>query len=167
MNRHMNRLLCCLLALILCGGTGAGQKESPQVDLILVEKAKRKLHLMRYWEPVQSFDISLGQSPVGHKQREGDSRTPEGFYEITYRNPDSKFFRSLRISYPDDLDRKAAAAKGYRPGNNIMIHGEPNSRSARRNLKPDWTDGCIALRNQDMEVVWELVKEGTPIIIDP
>lgn len=170
LKNDMRKMLCGLSVLIFCVfgfGASAGEREPVEIDLIIVDKAERKLHLMRFWEPVYSFDIDLGQSPVGHKQREGDMHTPEGFYHITYRNPDSDFFRSLHISYPDELDREFAMSKGYDTGGDIMIHGEPNSPIKRRNLKKDWTEGCIALRNEDMQVVWDTVKEGTPIIINP
>ncbi|MXX99166.1 MAG: L,D-transpeptidase family protein, partial [Gammaproteobacteria bacterium] len=101
------------------------------------------------------------------KQKEGDSRTPEGLYYINGRNPNSRFFRSLRISFPNEIDKLIAKSKGDSPGGDIVIHGEPNDPIKRRNLKKDWTQGCIALSDEDMYLVWRLVEEGIPILIKP
>ena len=135
------------------------------VDMVLVKKAERKLHLLRDWETIRSFDISLGQNPIGHKQKEGDSRTPEGFYYIDGRNPNSQFFRSLHISFPNKIDRYWARIKGHNPGGDIAIHGEPIDKKSP--LKKDWTQGCIGLKNRDMLEVWRLVKDGTAVLIEP
>jgi len=137
------------------------------VDAIWVKKGERKLHLLSDWKITHTFAISLGQNPVGHKRRAGDSRTPEGLYYINGRNSSSRFLRALSISFPDSRDKTIAAFYGYDPGGDIAIHGEPNDPSKRKNLKKDWTQGCIALKNEDMWVVWRLVKEGTPILIEP
>ena len=138
-----------------------------KVNAILVEKAERKLHLLVDWKIMHTFAISLGQNPIGHKQKEGDSRTPEGLYYINGRNPDSQFFRSISISFPNKIDQRIAELKGNNPGGNIVIHGEPNDLIKKRNLKKDWTQGCIALKDEDMRVVWRLVEEGIPILIKP
>ena len=138
-----------------------------KVNAILVEKAERKLHLLTDWKITHTFAISLGKNPVGHKQKEGDSRTPEGLYYINGRNPDSRFFRSLSISFPNESDKLIAKSKGDSPGGDIAIHGEPNDPIKRRNLKKDWTQGCIALSDEDMHLVWHLVEEGIPILIRP
>lgn len=112
---------------------------------------------------VRSYRIALGRDPLGHKQEEGDGRTPEGRYTIDRRNPKSKFHLSLHISYPNRADHARAAAAGVSPGGDIMIHG----------LKPgvshpeDWTAGCIAVTNAEMEEVWDLVADGTPVEINP
>ncbi len=140
-------------------------------DMIWVQKSERRLHLLRGYEIVRSYPIALGKSPTGHKLAAGDSRTPEGLYLIDWRNPDSDFHLSLHISYPDANDLRRAARRGMDAGDDIMIHGQPDD--APRNGRSreaggfDWTDGCIALHNSDMEEVWQLVADGTPILIDP
>ena len=108
----------------------------------------------------------LGFAPVGPKRQEGDGKTPEGHYRIDWRNPDSRFHRSLHVSYPDAGDVARAAARGVSPGGLIMIHGQPNALPAGR-VPGDWTDGCIALSNAEIEALWEAVPDGTPIEIRP
>ena len=164
----INKLIsyCLLFGLIMFADISA-DTQMKDIDLIVVDKSQRILHLMKHWQPVYSFKISLGQRPIGHKQQENDSRTPEGFYTIDAKNPDSKFFRSLHISYPDAIDRQTARRRGVSPGGSIMIHGEPNDRTLRKNLARDWTQGCIGLSNEDMFIVWQVVEEGTPIVIKP
>ena len=152
--------------VILLGIAATLNADSPEVvDVVLVKKAERKLHLLRDWKIIRSFDISLGQNPVGHKQKEGDSRTPEGFYYIDGRNPNSQFFLSLHISFPDEIDRYLAKRRGHDPGSDIAIHGQPVNKESP--LKKDWTQGCIALKDKDMLEVWRLVKDGTPVFIEP
>ncbi len=143
----------------------------PQAELVIVEKGKRLLHLVRNGEVFQTYSISLGDAPVGHKQQEGDERTPEGRYVLDWRNPDSSFYKSIHISYPNAADRAAAEARGVDPGGMIMIHGRPNWD--RQGLgetffaNNDWTDGCIAVSNEAMEAIWRTVENGTPIEIRP
>ena len=158
-------LLVIVLTTLLM--TGASVAEQGEVDAIWVEKSERKLHLIRDWKIIHTFTVALGQNPIGHKQKEGDSRTPEGLYYINSRNSDSHFFRSLSISFPNKVDRHLARLRGNSPGGDIAIHGEPNDPLKKRNLKKDWTEGCIALKDEDMWVVWQLVKEGTPVLIEP
>ena len=159
----MKKVLIVVFAtLSMIGGSVSAQNE---VNAIWVKKSERKLHLLTNWEITHTFAISLGKNPVGHKRKSGDSRTPEGLYYIDRRNPDSRFFRSLGISFPNDTDRFLAKLRGEDPGGDIMIHGEPNDPIKRRNLAEDWTEGCIAMKDEDMRVVWQLVKEGTPILI--
>lgn len=136
-------------------------------DIVLVKKAERKLHLLKDWEIIRTYNISLGQNPVGHKQKEGDSRTPEGFYYIDGRNPNSQFFRSLHISFPNEIDRYLARISGHNPGGDIAIHGEPVGLNSGDRLKQDWTQGCIGLTDRDMLEVWYSVKDGTPVLIEP
>ena len=140
-------------------------------DLIWVQKSQRLMHLVQNYQIIRSYPVSLGQNPVGHKQTEGDSRTPEGLYFIDGKNPDSSYFLSLHISYPSHRDRLQAMDRQMDPGGNIMIHGEPNNRREHRTLnkadRQDWTQGCIAVSNRDMKEIWGLVEEGTPILIDP
>ena len=118
---------------------------------------------------MKSYAITLGGDPIGHKEREGDSRTPEGDYLIDWRNPDSKFHLSLHISYPNEVDQSQAERGGYSPGGAIMIHGRPNWISWLDFLfeNEDWTDGCIAVKNMEIEEIWNSVPNGTPITILP
>ncbi len=141
------------------------------VDLVRVVKHERILYLMSGGVPVRAYAIALGDQPEGHKLQEGDERTPEGRYIIDWRNPNSQFYRSLHISYPNEDDRARARALGVDPGGMIMIHGWPNSLGGEediaRLLYTDWTNGCIALTNTAMKEVWERVPDGTPIEILP
>lgn len=133
-----------------------------QADAIHVYKAQRRMDLLRDGRVIATYRIVLGGAPVGHKRQQGDQRTPEGDYRITYRNERSRFHLSLRVSYPNEADRRQAVARGVDPGGDIMIHGAtpPGSQA-------DWTEGCIAVTNSEMEAVWRRVPVGTPIRIDP
>ena len=146
----------------------AGSDEGA-ADEIVVRKSERKLYLLRAGEVVRSYDIALGRSPEGHKQREGDLRTPEGTYLIDWRKTDSEFYLALHISYPNEQDRRAARRRGVDPGGMIMIHGLPNElKYPRRDyLRSDWTDGCIAVSNAAMIDLWLSVPDQTPITILP
>lgn len=146
-----------------------GEAAGPRADYVLVNKSERYLKLFADGKEVADFPIQLGRQPKGHKLHEGDSRTPEGIYYIDWRNPESNYFRSLRISYPNSEDRARAAGLGLDPGSMIMIHGLPNDVDYRREVidQEDWTDGCIALSDGDMLAVWEMVDVGTPIEIRP
>lgn len=143
--------------------------EFPVADFVLVEKADRELHLMRDGEVFRTFDIALGIQPRGDKQQEGDFRTPEGRYVLDIRNPDSEYFLSIRISYPNQQDRRQAREMGVNPGGAIMVHGQPNTptRSETYYRTQDWTNGCIALSNSDMIDMWLMTGENTPIEIRP
>lgn len=141
------------------------------VDLIWVKKSERKLYLLKDHNIVKHFPIGLGKSPLGDKQREGDSKTPEGVYFIQGRNANGRFYKGLHISYPSLNDWAHAIAAGYSPGGGIMIHGEPNDLKERAKLRQadnrDWTEGCIAVSNKHMREIWALVPDGTPVLIDP
>jgi hypothetical protein len=138
-------------------------------DRVLVKKSERRLYLMRANRIIAEYPIRLGLNPNGHKEREGDFRTPEGTYELVRRNPRSDFFLSLQVSYPNDADRARAKKMGVRPGGLIMIHGQPNvpRKSPDYYANFDWTDGCIALSNSDMVDIWLRTGLGTPIEIRP
>ena len=145
-------------------------KQDAFVDFVLVSKAKRKLFLYSGDHIVKTYPIVLGKQPQGQKIKEGDSRTPEGLYTLDWRNPVSKFFRSIHVSYPNVSQRRSAKEAGINPGGSIMIHGQPNDWAERIQLTfahKDWTEGCIAVENQAMLEIWDLVRDGTPIKIDP
>lgn len=133
-----------------------------RADEIRVDKSERRMELLRDGNVIKTYRILLGDAPIGHKRQQGDERTPEGRYSISFRNDKSRFHLSLRISYPNDTDRAQAQARGVDPGGDIMIHGKTPPGYSR-----DWTDGCIALTDQQIEEVWRLVPVGTPIIISP
>lgn len=143
--------------------------EASQADRVLVRKADRRLILYRGEEELVGYDIALGREPLGHKQREGDGRTPEGSYLIDWRNPQSSFHLSLHISYPDAEDKARAARRGESPGGMIMIHGLPNGMEwlGAASLLRDWTEGCIAVTNEAIRDIWRRVPDGTPIEILP
>ncbi|MGI9437497.1 MAG: L,D-transpeptidase family protein [Geminicoccaceae bacterium] len=138
-------------------------------DLVVIYKGERLLQLKRHGRVIRSFDIALGAEPKGHKRREGDGRTPEGVYTLDWRNSSSQFYRSMHVSYPREEDQTSATRWGESPGGLIMIHGLPNGRRARDVGHPrnDWTNGCIAVRNEEMDEIWSLVDDGTTIIIFP
>ena len=160
-------------ALILVGVISASPillaNDFPVAEKVIVEKQKRKLHLIRNDEIFRTFDIALGIAPVGDKETEGDFKTPEGTYTLDTRNPNSDFFLSIHISYPNSKDRREARAKGIAPGGQIMIHGQPNepTYSAAYYKKQDWTNGCIAVSNSDMIDIWLMTQNDTPIEIRP
>ncbi|WP_068075643.1 L,D-transpeptidase family protein [Novosphingobium lentum] len=137
---------------------------SAEVDLVVVHKAARQLILQAGGRVVRTYDhIQLGEQPVGPKHFQGDGRTPEGRYTIDYGNPSSSYHLSLHITYPDSRDTALARAAGRAPGGQIFIHGQPNGTHGR--VTGDWTDGCIALDDAEIEELWELVPDGTPIEI--
>lgn len=140
-----------------------------QATSILVHKAERRLWLMGPNGPLREYQIALGANPLGHKQQEGDERTPEGRYLIDWRNTRSMAHLSLHISYPNDGDRARAQQASVNPGGSIMIHGLPNGWGFLGGLHRlyDWTNGCIAVTNAEMEEIWSLVPNGVPIDIQP
>lgn len=139
------------------------------VDLIVVDKSRRVMTLWAGKKPFRTYRIALGGNPVGHKEQEGDSRTPEGRYIIDGKNPGSSFHLSLRISYPNKRDRATAATRGVSPGGQIMIHGTPEYLTMVQStgLVRDWTAGCIAVSNAEVEEIYKKVRIGTPIVIKP
>ena len=165
----MNRILISVLACLLLALPGLQASEFPTADLVVVEKANRKLHLMQNGEVLRTFRIALGIRPEGDKQHEGDFRTPEGRYLLDARNPDSEYFLSIHISYPNRQDRNEARSKGLDPGGAIMIHGQPNvpTNSEAYYRTQDWTNGCIAVSNSDMIDIWLMTGDYTPIEIRP
>lgn len=157
------------LALLLMAGAAHSETslQLPQVDYIRVLKSARQMQLWSGGRMVHTFEqIQLGDAPVGHKQFQGDERTPEGRYLIDFGNPQSSYHLSLHISYPNAADRAFARSYGRSPGGDIFIHGQPNDWAAGR-VPGDWTDGCIALANAEIEALWEAVPDGATIDILP
>ena len=134
-----------------------------EVTKLEVDKSERKLRLYSGSRVIRTMDIGLGFNPVGHKFREGDGKTPQGRYYIDRKNPYSSFHLSLGISYPNQQDRTKAWNSGYSPGGDIMIHGLPNNGTIPSSR--DWTRGCIAVANTEIEYLYKVVDVGTPIII--
>ena len=165
----MRKLSIIVLPILLLfqGGLQAGV--FPQADSVLVDKSERKLHLIQDGDVFQTYDMALGIRPLGDKEYEGDFRTPEGRYLLDMRNPDSEYFLSIHVSYPNLDDIREARAKGLDPGGAIMIHGQPNNptRSEAYYRTQDWTNGCIAVSNSDMIDIWLMTGDNTPIEIRP
>ena len=138
-------------------------------DSIVVDKSERRLKLYQGGKQVLAYDVALGPNPVGAKTRRGDGRTPEGLYYLEGRNPHSKYHLSLRVSYPNDTDRARAAQRGVSPGGDIMIHGLPKAFASIGALhrQQDWTEGCIAVTNDEIEEIWRNVAPGARILIKP
>ena len=138
------------------------------VTMVKVDKSARRMYLMSGDTLVREYRIALGKQPKGHKRFEGDNRTPEGRYYLDYVLEESEFYRSVHISYPAPSDRKWAEKYDIDPGGNIKIHGLKNGerRSSGYVQSFDWTDGCIAITNQEMDEFIDLVRMGTPIIIE-
>lgn len=154
-----------MAALWLC--VASALAEDGTVDLVLVHKSNRTLQLMSKGTVLRSYDVRLGGQPTGDKQQVGDGRTPEGRYVIAARNERSAFHLSLKISYPDARDQADAAMRGVSPGGDIFIHGAPNWWVLPGQPPGDWTRGCIAVTKAEIEEIWRLVQDGTPIEIRP
>jgi murein L,D-transpeptidase YafK len=161
--------LLCLTFTLTSQATTTVTLGGKTIDKVLVLKSERKLHLQSRGETLKSYRVSLGKQPEGAKQREGDLRTPEGFYWIDWRKTSDKFNLSMHISYPNARDQALAREKGVAAGGMIMIHGTPLDEEYPEWFfhTLDWTEGCIALKNDDMREIWGLVKDGTLIEIRP
>ena len=153
-----------LVGLAGCSGSKFRRYNGPEVTYVVVNKQHRRMYLLHHDKVLEDFKIQLGFAPIGHKEEEGDGRTPEGVYEVDRRNPNSKFHLSLGISYPNEYDRAFAEAKGKSPGGDIFIHGQ---KHPKRKEHSDWTWGCIAVSNREIEDVYAMVGDGTPIVITP
>ncbi|MFC6636138.1 L,D-transpeptidase family protein [Sulfitobacter sp. JBTF-M27] len=165
MNRR-NMILggTALVALGACADSKFKRYNGPEVTYVLVNKGARNMYLLHYDKVLQDYRIRLGFAPMGHKEIEGDGRTPEGIYLIDRRNPNSRFHLSLGISYPNERDRERAKALGKPPGGDIFIHGQ---KHPLKKDKDDWTWGCIAVKNKEIEDIYAMVRDGTPIQINP
>jgi murein L,D-transpeptidase YafK len=159
-------LLIASLSFLLLARPAQG---APQADFVLVVKSEKRLYLMQDGDVIASFRVAFGSNPKGHKEQQGDERTPEGRYVLDHKNPHSAYYKSIHISYPDAEDRARARKKGVDPGGDIMIHGQKNGYERWEMFAQwvNWTNGCIALKNDEMDIVWEAVKVGTPIEIRP
>jgi murein L,D-transpeptidase YafK len=161
--------------LLALGGCATRPPEPPPpalvADQVIVKKSQRKMQLVKAGRVVREYRVNLGDNPYGHKERQGDERTPEGDYVLDWRNPNSLYHRSIHISYPNAQDARLAQARGVDPGGMVMIHGRPNYIDSPRILAEydnrDWTNGCIAVKNAEMDEIWQAVRDGTPIRILP
>jgi murein L,D-transpeptidase YafK len=146
-----------------------GVKGVLAADSIVVEKSKHMLTLYQAGFPVRTYGVALGKEPTGDKQRIGDNRTPEGIFRIDFKNPQSKFHMALHISYPDAAHLQRANALGVAPGGDIMIHGLPPAFKSygASHREFDWTKGCIAVTDEEIEEIWRAVPQGAPIQIKP
>lgn len=161
--------LSLLALLAACGKPESKFKryEGPAITQVVMKKGERRLYLISGETVVRSYDIGLGNVPVGHKQFEGDGKTPEGIYFIDRFNPKSKYYLSVGISYPRPQDTAYAAQFGKKPGGDIFIHGRGPIGNQIADKKRDWTAGCIAVKDEEIEEIYAMVPLGTPIIIYP
>jgi murein L,D-transpeptidase YafK len=170
------RFLVSVFVAVSLGGLPAAVADETQplppdiqADEIVIEKARHTLTLKRKGETLRVYAVALGRGGLEPKRHQGDNRTPEGRYRISGRNPHSSFHLSLRISYPSARDAAEAAARGEDPGGDIMIHGIRNGMGwvGALHRSVDWTAGCIALTDQEIEEIWRVVPDGTPVEIRP
>lgn len=155
-------IIALAFGLAACGGNSKFKTyRGPEVTEVQVHKADRKMYLISGNKVLKSYDIALGFAPVGHKQFEGDGKTPEGTYYMNYKNPNSEYHLSLMVSYPNPADRAYASAMNKPPGGDIFIHGGPKKKIYQR----DWTAGCVAVTDEEIEKIYSMVKVGTPIHI--
>jgi murein L,D-transpeptidase YafK len=174
MIRKALALLVCAIVLILGAYFYTHHVWNPlrtgtTVDRILIEKSARRLSIFRDGKKLKSYRVALGRNPVGAKREEGDMKTPEGVYKIDSRNPQSDYHLALHISYPSDEDTARAAERGVNAGFDIMIHGLKNGGGwiGAFHRRHDWTAGCIALTDEEIEELWRVVPDQTPVEIRP
>jgi murein L,D-transpeptidase YafK len=157
------------MILLLLIGMLAAEDSATKADQVIVMKSQRTLTLLSRGKVLRTYRVALGGSPVGAKERQGDHKTPEGQYILDRRNAKSRFYKSIHVSYPNEQDKQKASQRGVSAGGDVMIHGLPNGfgwlGATHRAL--DWTDGCVAVTNQEMDEIWQLVPDGTPIEIHP
>ena len=155
-----------VLLLLALGVSSIAVANEPKADLVVVEKGKRTLSILSGNRVVKTYSVALGPNPQGHKLQVGDGRTPEGRYTIDYKNEKSAYYLALHISYPNERDVLEARRRGVSPGGDIMLHGLPNGVGAVGQGE-DWTRGCIAVNNEEIEEIARMVPNGTPIEIRP
>jgi murein L,D-transpeptidase YafK len=159
-----------VIGVVLCASLlSAGENPDFGVDHVVVSKHERKLALLSQGKEVRSYRIALGSAPTRAKSRRGDHRTPEGLYVLDSRNANSKFYKAFHVSYPNSKDIVASRKLGVRPGADILLHGLPKIYAwvGKAHTLHDWTDGCIAVTDEEMDEIWKLVRVGTPIEIKP
>lgn len=163
------RVFLAVAILLTFWPVAVAQNSSFSVDRLVVYKRERKLVLFSHGKEVRSYKVALGGEPVGPKSRQGDHRTPEGVYVLDSRNPSSHFYKAFHISYPNAKDIAAARKLGVSPGGDIMLHGLPKEYAwvGKGHALHDWTDGCVAVTDEEMDEIWKLVRVGTPIEIKP
>jgi len=148
---------------------GKDFSKSKKIDKIVVSKKRREMYLYRGGKKIDTFRVSLGKNPKGHKIKRGDRRTPVGSYTITRKRCHSKYYRMINISYPNKRDRDMAKKRGVSPGSGITIHAQPfwneDGKGDDYTLKHNWTNGCIAISNSSMDRLWYALKRGTSIVI--
>lgn len=157
------------MMLLLLIGMLAVHDSAAKADQVIVVKSQRTLTLLSHGKVLRTYKVALGGTPVGAKEQQGDHKTPEGRYILDRRNAKSRFYKSIHVSYPNEQDKERAARRGASPGGDIMIHGLPNGFGwlGATHRAQDWTDGCVAVTNQEIDEIWELVPDGTPIEIRP
>ena len=163
------RVLTGSCIAVLCAISVGQQVGAQHADRVVVLKKERTLQLLNSGKVIKSYKIALGGNPVGPKERQGDHKTPEGTYILDSRNAHSRFYKSIHISYPNDRDRAAARQRHVSPGGDVFVHGLPNGYEwigSGHRLK-DWTDGCIAVTDEEIDEIWSTVPNGTPIEIRP
>jgi len=170
--RRVGAILVGMLVVVLVGfsrGASANSESQEKADHIEIHKAERTMTLLRGGKVLRTYKVALSTVPVGAKEREGDHKVPEGLYIVDAKNAHSTFHLALHISYPNASDQKRARKLGVKPGGDIEIHGLGSEfgwvGSAHRQL--DWTDGCIAVTNEEIEEIWPMVSVGTPVDIRP
>jgi murein L,D-transpeptidase YafK len=163
------RSLPTTIFLLLASLCSFAQRPNEVVDRVVVSKHDRTMVLLAQGKEIKSYRVALGSEPVGPKMRQGDHRTPEGSYVLDSRNANSHFYKAFHISYPGPKDLAAAKSLGAKPGGDIMLHGLPKRYEwfGKSQALHDWTDGCIAVSNDEMDEIWKLVRVGTPIEIKP
>ena len=163
------RTLVAAILLFTSSVSVATDKRSVVIDHVVVYKHERKLVLLSQGKEVKSFRVALGSDPVGPKTQQGDHRTPEGGYILDSQNPNSHFYKAFHVSYPSSKDIASARKLCVSPGSDIMLHGLPKEYAwvGKSHTLHDWTDGCIAVTNEEMDELWKLVRVGTPIDIKP
>lgn len=164
---YLMKMKFLLLALHICffGNFAFGETAA---DSVVVRKSEKKMFLYQGGKILKEYSVIFGANPKGHKQQAGDERTPEGNYILDYKKNDSSFYKAIHISYPNKIDIENAKMRNVNPGGQIMIHGQKNGFSWLAFIAQqfNWTDGCIAVTNKEMDEIWSLVDENTPILIE-
>jgi murein L,D-transpeptidase YafK len=163
------RLLIAVFLLSIVLPVAFAEKGNGDVDRLIVYKSERKLVLLSHGKELRSYKVALGSEPVGAKSRQGDHRTPEGLYVLDGRNPNSHYYKAFHISYPNARDVANAKKLGVSPGGDIMLHGLPKEYAwvGKSHVLHDWTDGCVAVSDEEMDEIWKMVRVGTTIEIRP